>query len=241
MKIGLIIIGGIIVFYTLFQYLLLQKRIEVGLDMAKQTIAYTQAPPDAQQRILVIGDSTAVGVGADNPIRSVAGRLGADYPNAEIVNRGVSGLRIHGLREKLQSMQGEKFDLILINIGGNDIVNFTSRKSIEHDLPEVLDLANEMAPRVVVVTSGNVGTAPALPLGIRWVWGIRTRQVREIFLRFTKEKQVKYVDLYQSRKDDVFSTDPKKYYAIDSFHPSSEGYAVWYKNIGPTIHAVLDR
>ena len=44
--------------------------------------------------MLILGDSTGVGVGATLPEESIAGLLAADYPDADIVNVAVSGTRV---------------------------------------------------------------------------------------------------------------------------------------------------
>jgi hypothetical protein len=46
--------------------------------------------------VLILGDSTGVGVGATLPEESIAGLLAADYPDADIVNVAVSGTRVAG-------------------------------------------------------------------------------------------------------------------------------------------------
>lgn len=224
--------------YGLTQYIVLRNRIAVGNELAQKSIAYSQHPQQPTQYILIVGDSTAVGTGASEPIHSIAGRLGADYPNADIVNMAVNGAKIQDVKAVLSEYTGPRVDLLLIHMGGNNIVQFTALDTVEEDMLAVFTRAHDIADDVVVVTSGNVGTAKVLPLGIRWVWGVRTRQVRELFLQHTKEQGIHYVDLYTKPSDDPFSRDAKKYYAADMFHPSNEGYALWYTQIIAVIRSL---
>lgn len=199
--------------------------------MAAEAIPFTREKPDAKIRILIIGDSTVVGTGSADSKLTVAGYLAADYPDAEIVNKGVNGTRTHALIERFSTLQSEHFDLVLIHTGGNDIVNFTSYEDLQKDLPQVLDLANKIGDKVVLLTSGDVGTGLLFPYGTRWIFTVRTKKVREMFMAITKEKNVHYVDLFRAPKDDPFAIDPDLYYGLDYFHPSAAGYRDWYDHV----------
>src|SRR6187402_3364078 len=74
--------------------------------------------------VLVLGDSTGVGVGATLPEESVAGLLAADYPDAEVINVAVSGTRVAGAiaQARVCREAGMRFDLALLHVGGNDVV-----------------------------------------------------------------------------------------------------------------------
>jgi lysophospholipase L1-like esterase len=105
----------------------------------------------------------------------------------------------------------------------------------------MLETAKSFGDQVVVATSGNIGTAQIFPKGTRWLIRIRTLQVREIFFQTVSQENVRYVDLYKAEEVDPFAKDPVQYYAADSFHPSSNGYDVWYTEIAKTIAVAIDR
>ncbi len=46
-----------------------------------------------------------------------------------------------------------------------------------------------------------------------------------------KHPSTMYVDLFRERKDEIFNTDIPRYYAPDLFHPSGDGYGVWYSSL----------
>ena len=50
--------------------------------------------PKSALRVLVLGDSTGVGIGANRPEESIAGLLAQDFPAADIVNVSRSGARV---------------------------------------------------------------------------------------------------------------------------------------------------
>src|SRR6185436_17393262 len=90
--------------------------------------------PKARVKIIVLGDSTAVGTGSKSNTESVAGRFGRDFPQAEIVNISQNGKRINGLvRDFLPLVRGH-YDLAVVQIGGNDIIWFTPLGRIARDL-----------------------------------------------------------------------------------------------------------
>lgn len=70
------------------------KAIKISKEVQKNIVAYEQHPLSPKMRILVAGDSTGVGTGADSPDDSIAGRIGSDYPEADIVNISENGITL---------------------------------------------------------------------------------------------------------------------------------------------------
>jgi len=82
------------------------------------------------------------------------------------------------------------------------------------------------------MTSGDVGLVPifAWPLSAFFDW--RTRAVRAVFIEeIGKHKSAAYVDLFREAADEPFNTDVPRYYAADRFHPSGQGYALWFAQL----------
>lgn len=223
---------------TIAELIAFQVRVNRGRELGR-AVAFSVMPPGASQKVLVAGDSTAVGTGARSPEESIAGRLHESFPQAEIQNIGENGLKTRDLREKLEQLGDARFDVVVLQIGGNDIIRFTPYGGLEQDIAAGLDLARQHSEQVVLFTSGNVGTAPLFPAPLRWVYARRTLRVREIFSRQAEQYGVEYVDLFQPLAGDPFAREPKVYYAADGFHPSGAGYGVWYQRIEPVVRAIL--
>ncbi len=218
-----------------FVWWTVQKSIAVSVGLIAQAAPYEQHPSHASSRILVAGDSTAVGVGSASST-SVAGRVGADFPQADVTNLGISGLRLAELKKILRAQAGKKYDLVLLQIGANDITGRTPYGSIRADLAAVLDMADTLAPRIAVMTAGNVGTSPAFRWPLSWYITARTRVVREIFIdEVLKRPHAAYADLFKEAADEPFSKDIPRFYARDFFHPSAEGYGLWYAALRPLL------
>lgn len=205
--------------------------IRISKKISAKSIPYEQKKEKPSLKVLFIGDSTAVGTGAQEPGESVAGRLGHDHPGIEIKNLAKNGDKIEDLIPKLENLTDEKYDLIIIQAGGNNILQFTDTRKFEKDMSQVLDLAKNIGANVVLITTGNVGIAPFFPRPIGYFYTKRTQTVREIALRLTKEKNVIYVDLFRAEGDDPFVQDPERYHAKDLLHPSGDGYGIWYDKL----------
>jgi lysophospholipase L1-like esterase len=231
LKTTLILFGCALIIVLVFHALRMRQLIRIGTDLANAAVPYEQAPTEAAERVLFIGDSSAVGTGASDPTLTTAGRYGAEHPQAEVLNLGVNGSKTHELIPRLDALEGESFDLIVIQIGGNDIVRLTPTDEHEESLRGVLERAQGLTDTIVLLHSGNVGTSPFFPFGTRWIWTRKTRAVRDMYLRVAPEYGARYVDLFAEKGEDRFALDPDRFYAPDNFHPSEEGYRVWYEEI----------
>jgi lysophospholipase L1-like esterase len=227
--ISLVVVGWLM--YNLFR---VQKLIQVSVGI--QTVdPYEQIPDMSSKKILVVGDSTAVGTGSLDPTKSVAGRLGAEYPYATIVNHSKNGRKTGEMIAVVKEEEGKRFDLVLLQTGGNDIIRFVPLEKVASDVDTLLTESKKLSDRVVLVTSGDVGAAPFFPRPINIFWSRRTSAVRVLFMDAAKKHDVVYVDLLGYGVDGIFNTDIKKYYSPDLLHPSEDGYGVWYDYIGPAI------
>lgn len=68
-------------------------------------------------RLLIVGDSTAVGTGATASGASVAGLLGEHFPWLQIENRSRDGATFSELLDQLDG--DERLDMVLVMAGGN--------------------------------------------------------------------------------------------------------------------------
>lgn len=234
MKIILIILVIAIIVFT-YHFYPFYKAVRTSTDIEKKASRFEQHPTQPTIKILVAGDSTGVGTGATMPEDSTAGQLGKKYPTADITNISQNGLKLEGLESKLKNTE-QTYDLILIQIGANDIVQQTDNKKIEETLNSVLQRATSKSKKVILLTAGNVGLSPVFKSPISNILTFKTKEVRNIFIKtVTQYPTVTYVDLFKEKSEDIFITDVKKYYAADRFHPSSEGYKVWFTEIEKSL------
>lgn len=176
-------------------------------------------------KILVLGDSTAYGTGAENPEGSTAGRLGLLYPEADITNLSVNGLKIAGLLEIIENIdKTKKFDIILIQIGANDIMRFTSMNNISEGIEKLIIRVKEFGDNVIFLSGGNLGEVPFFPFFLQPLMTQRSLQTSQIYQKLALKEKVNYVDLFHSPIVDMLSGEPSYYYASDLLHLSGPGY-----------------
>lgn len=203
-------------------------------SLSQETEAFNYSLEEPKQRILIAGDSTAQGVGAQKPINSVAGRFHQEFPKAEIINLGESGYKIKDAKQSLEEVNG-KLDLVILHAGANNILYFSSFKKARKDMKELLSEARKLSDNVVLITSGNIGKSPILPFPIGWYYSVRSKKYLNAFEKIAEEKDVAFVDIYNSPKSIKFEENPNKYYAPDKLHLSGEGYGLWYEEIRGTM------
>jgi lysophospholipase L1-like esterase len=179
--------------------------------------------PDADFKVLFAGDSTAVGTGLDDNAQSTSGLFSRDFPEADVENYSRNGLRLKGLIDVLNTLQNKKFDLAVLQIGANDIINFTPLGVIKDEQLQVLDLTKRIARRVIILHSGDVGESPLFiwPINLIFTW--RSLRVRAIY-RQSQDDRVSYIDIYSRNK----GVDYRDCYARDNLHLNKKGYAIWY-------------
>jgi lysophospholipase L1-like esterase len=199
--------------------------------LKKAAQALENYPDNPDRRILIVGDSIWAGVGAVDPAESMAGRLIADLPNALVVNKAESGAQITDGRRQLQEAQAEfekSFDQIIIQLGANDILYLSGITASENELRNLLRESQVAAEDIAFTVSGSIGFAPVFWQLLDWFYTYQTRQYLDVFSAVAHDLGVEYIDLYRKRAADPFSVNPSKYYAADMFHPSGDGYGVWY-------------
>ncbi len=233
----LVILCGI---YSLYLAYCVHHAIQVSKTLVAKAIPYEQHPSNSKLHILVIGDSTAVGVGAKQSQDSIAGRIGTDYPDADITNISESGIKLAGLYAKIGQAQLNTYDLIVVQLGANDVTGFTPLPRVQETLSSLLKYLSPHTSHIVLLSAGNIGLSPVFKWPLHNYISARTQKVRKIFMEESaRNTQVTYIDLFKARKDDEFTTNIQRYYAPDYFHPSSDGYAVWYIQVKNTLESLL--
>lgn len=202
-------------------------RIQRSAALAAEAHPVSAIPTHARESWLVVGDSTAVGVGAADPRSSLVGRLVQSNPDAAVVNLGRNGARFADVAEQLRRARGH-YDTVLILAGGNETTSRHSLGRIEGELRDLLRLARSKAPRVVFMPGGNLGNAALFEWPLSAWLGHRSREMRRVEKRVAGEEGVLFVDLFRERDEDPFVKEPQRFLARDGLHPSDDGYGLWY-------------
>ena len=205
-------------------------RMGTAADLARDAQPYTAQPPQPTQRLLVVGDSTAVGTGATSPADSVPGRIGQQHPQWRIDNLAANGAKFDDVVQQLQRAS-TGYDLVLVLAGGNDVIRFTSEDSLRTQLQQTVTLARQKGRQVVMMPSGNVGHAPFFFPPVSWVMARRSETLHALVQDITEAQSVRYVRLLKPKDQDPFVIRSKELNAADGLHPSSAGYQEWYREL----------
>jgi len=228
-----------VIFLYIFVYVLRSISFLINdKRLGRRTIPFESSPKKPEGHFLVIGDSLASGVGAEDFHNSVAGRLVRDYPTMHISNRGQNGSKLLDIVHTLPQLEEQFFDMIILQIGGNDILAYTSPQDVEVHLKKILSTLKKISNNhVVLVGPLNVASSELFWFPFTMLFSARSNMMRDIFYRISKSSHVPFVDLYRARFHDPFAKNRALYFAKDKIHPSDEGYSYIYNRIKDTIEA----
>ncbi len=229
MKFLFIFLGFFLLAYIGYEAVRITRLIKISSGLVEKAHGFERT--DGLLSLLVLGDSTAVGVGSPSE-GSVAGRL-STYLDAAVENKSKSGARVDDVGGQLKQIQEMRYDVVLIQVGANDVIRFGSIPEARASLDAVLSRGRELSEHVVLLTGGKIGTAPLFPRPFGFLWTHRAAALREEFMAVAKTHDVAYVDLYSI--PDPFATDPVRYYAPDGLHLTGDGYGFWYEQVKKTI------
>jgi lysophospholipase L1-like esterase len=187
--------------------------------------------PQATRRLLLAGDSTAVGIGASAPSETLVGRIAAHYPSTTVENHARMGARGADLTPQLQRAASPFYDAVLIAVGGNDILRGTPPEAFRAALDAAIRLACGLSPVVVVVNCPNVGAAPLFPWPLTAILSRRSLRFRAAFESVCAGHPVEFVNFTYEPRRDPFRRRRSVYFADDGLHPTSAAYRLCFERL----------
>jgi lysophospholipase L1-like esterase len=185
------------------------------------------------KKILVLGDSTGYGTGADKVEDTLLGRFAHDFPQVEVNNYAVNGSITNNLLYQLKKVEDKKYNLTIISSGGNDTWRFTNLQSVERDLRIAIAEAKKITGNnVVLIIYNNNASGPVFPFFIRYFILKRTKQVNEIYTKVAKDFDIQAVPIFLPNEK-----CPANFFSRDGLHPSSEGYRIMYIRLWAELYA----
>lgn len=183
-------------------------------------------------KYVVLGDSLSYGFGVADYKGTfpyiVASNLLKNHKQVTVINLAVSGAVLEDLMEmQLPKALEENPGLVSIMIGTNDVHDFVDRQEFKNNLGFVIDQIKEKTKaKILVINIPYLGTRSLILPPYDRIMDERIRSFNKIITEVVKEKSVNFFDLYSVSKQ-PFLEYPEKYYSIDQFHPSEEGYKLW--------------
>lgn len=226
----LIILGLFLV--ILFEGGSILRSIQVSKELTRATRGYANNDKNPLGRsMLVLGDSTALGVGASRPEESVAGRLADTRAITYTENYAKAGATAADIKEQMTRAERSHYDYILVQVGANDIIRFHSAMQAKAELEPVFKAILSSSDRAYFMFAGDMGAVPLFWWPLSSVYHQATLRYRDELHALAESVGITYVDLYDPPGYSVFSKEPDVYFAKDHFHPSSAGYAVWFEKL----------
>ena len=219
------------------------RRIKLSRTIAARAVCAQSHPANARATVVVVGDSTGVGVGAATPCESVAGRIAEAYPYTRVFNYARSGAHMHEVLEQLEQHGRKPADLVLIQASANDVVDCHSVAAVEADLREAIRRARALGALVALMPGCNFVFAPFFKPLFAASMANRAQRMHDMIQRVAEETGAVYVDLFKLKPADPFFREGSRYFCADGLHPSGEGYRIWFEELARTVplEDVLER
>lgn len=205
-------------------------RLWATAQLTRDAQPFTAQPAQPLRRVLVVGDSTAVGTGANAPADSLAGLISQDHPRWHIDNLASNGARFADVVQQLEGAPGG-YDLVLVLAGANDVIRMTGRDSLQGGMHQALQLARNKGTHVVLMPCGDAGNAPFFAPPLSWLMSRRSHTLHAIAQDAAQVHGARYVRLLRPRAQDPFVIHKDELNARDGLHPSSAGYREWYAEL----------
>ena len=231
MKLIIILIVATLFIYSVYWTAFIHKKLQVSKKLVAAAVPYSLFSSDKSKTLLVIGDSTAVGVGAENASDSLPAKISNLFHSTYVENYAVSGAVVTNLSKQLTKATEKKYDVILVQIGANDIVRFHNVDITTNHLKAIIEKLKEKSSTIILVSAGNLGGAPLIPHPFRKIYTDLNLKYHKNFEKMSESLGIIYVNTYSDPSVDPFILNPEKYFAGDSFHPSSDGYQIWFEKV----------
>lgn len=187
------------------------------------------------RRVLVIGESTAAGVGAQTHDQGLASQLARELHErtGQTIawhTFGVNGIRLRALNKQLANAELPEADLVILSMGVNDTTGFTPRSRFRRQLLELRELLGIRYPAPLMLLSvPPMHLFTALPSPLRYVMGWRARLLDNLYKELADKAPEKFAYAHYP----VIS-DPELL-ASDGYHPGIKGYRYIAQALAPEL------
>jgi lysophospholipase L1-like esterase len=193
------------------------------------------------RRLLVVGESTAAGVGARDHVRGLAGQVAsrlATLLDARVAwtvlgRTGLTAARVR--RELVPTLAPMAVDAIVLALGANDAAKLTPVGVWQRELTGLCaDLRAHVGPAPIVLSRAPpFECSPTLPDPLRTFLGFRCARINTASAGFAPSIQ----RLQLSAEPVVIAPGE---FAPDGFHPNEAGYARWGAHLADCLAEFLD-
>lgn len=174
------------------------------------------------KHVLVLGDSTMFGAGIKDPANSIGGLLAERFPDATVETLAKIGNCVKDISGQMQSATFDHYDLIVIGVGGNDIVKLSRYSAVHASLQTTLAELSGRADKIVLCNCVNLANIGFFLFPLNRYFGHRSYRMSQLFAEVVCDfPNVRFADFYRPRKNDHYTKKTRaQFVAEDAFHPS---------------------
>lgn len=185
-------------------------------------------------RLLILGDSSAAGVGAETQESALSGALVSQLAKRFTLNwrlEAETGATTKTSLAKLDSLPPHPFDIVLLVHGVNDTTRLTSQRHFKARQTTLIEALRTRHNVQHFILSGvpPLHHFPLLPQPLRWVLGCHAARLDQMLAMLAAERP----DCTHLALNLPYTPE---YIARDGFHPSQSAYLVWSEMIAQAIY-----
>ena len=179
--------------------------------------------------LLIIGDSSAVGVGTSHQEEALAGQMRKRLSQTNTVYWAVdakTGATTADTIARLRESPKQKFDIVSVSLGVNDITTRVPLAVWLQQFSTLLELAESKFQAEVICVSGipPIQYFPLLPQPLRWVLGAQARRFDCALRKLVADRTgCRFVEM--DFEPDLAQMSP------DGFHPGPKVYSEWGRKV----------
>lgn len=188
-------------------------------------------------RLLIIGDSSAAGVGATSQANALSGQLVAQLAQTHRVHWRLEAATSATTRvtlDHISTLMPQTYDVVVSALGVNDVTRATSERTWVARQTQLAELLTSNFGASLIVASGlpPMGDYPQLPQPLRWVIGEQAKRLDAALATLAATHDaLTHLPL-------TVPFEPH-YQAEDGYHPSEEAYALWAELFANVIRQKL--
>lgn len=190
-------------------------------------VAMAQSP----KNILFFGDSITAGFGIDpdqafpSLVQNKIDELNWDY---NVVNGGVSGETSAGGLRRIDWVLGRKYDVMILELGGNDGLRGIDLTSTRTNLQQIIDKARAKYPDMKIIVAG-MQVPPNLGADY-------TTDFANIFPELAKKNDLPLIPFILENVGGISELNQP-----DGIHPTAEGHKIVAETVWEAIKPILEK
>ena len=187
-------------------------------------------------KVLILGDSAAAGVGVTRQEEALSGHVIKSLSKSFFVDwrlEAKSGYTTQDAIVHAQNLPPGSYDIVLLSLGVNDVTSVVGTKKWLSVQAQLVDLLKDkFSPQMILMTAvPPFSLFPAIPNPLRHFLAKKAHNFNDQLEEFcTNDDTLHYLSV-------DFPLDTG-YFAIDGFHPSAKGYALWGESASNVINGL---